>query len=75
MQNCTKKKNISINCVSPGGIRDIQPKKFFIKYKKSCGTKGLLDSEDIIGSIIFLLSNSSTYINGQNIIVDDGWSL
>ena len=27
-----KKKNIRINCVSPGGIYDKQPKKFVTKY-------------------------------------------
>ena len=70
-----KKKNISVNCVSPGGIRDAQSNKFIKRYKTSCGTKGLLDSDDIVGSIVFLLSNSSKYINGQNIVVDDGWSL
>lgn len=70
-----KKKNILVNCVSPGGIKNNQPNKFIQRYKESCGSKGLLDNEDVIGSIIFLLSDSSKYINGQNIIVDDGWSL
>ena len=44
------------------------------EYKKSCFSKGMLDSEDLNGAIIFLLSKSSKYINGQNIIIDDGWS-
>ncbi len=70
-----KKNKISINCVSPGGIRDNQPKKFIKRYLQTCGVKGLLNSKDIIGTIIFLLSNNSEYINGQNIIIDDGWSL
>ena len=35
----------------------------------------MLDAEDIVGTVIFLLSNASKYINGQNIIVDDGWVL
>lgn len=70
-----KKKNILVNCVSPGGIKNNQPNKFIQRYKENCGSKGLLDNEDVIGSIIFLLSDSSKYINGQNIIVDDGWSL
>ena len=35
----------------------------------------MLDPDDIMGSIIFLLSDTSKYINGQNLIVDDGWSL
>jgi NAD(P)-dependent dehydrogenase (short-subunit alcohol dehydrogenase family) len=49
--------------------------KFKKRYKQSCLSKGLLNSEDLIGTIIFLLSDDSKYINGQNIIVDDGWSL
>lgn len=70
-----KKNKININCVSPGGIRDKQPKQFIKRYKDSCGVKGLLDAKDIVGTIVFLLSNSSEFINGQNIIVDDSWSL
>ena len=37
--------------------------------------KGCLDPEDVNGALIFLLSDDSKYINGQNIVVDDGWSL
>lgn len=70
-----KKNSISVNCVSPGGIKDNQPKKFMKRYLNSCGTKGLLEPKDIVGAIIFLLSNSSEFINGQNLIIDDGWSL
>ncbi len=69
------KENIRVNCISPGGIKDKQPSKFIKKYKKSCGKKGLLDATDIIGSIQFLMSDKSKYIRGQNLIVDDGWSL
>ena len=35
----------------------------------------MLDPEDVNGALIFLLSDDSKYINGQNIVVDDGWSL
>jgi NAD(P)-dependent dehydrogenase (short-subunit alcohol dehydrogenase family) len=68
-------KNIRVNCVSPGGIKDRQPKIFAKKYKNSCLSKGLLDPEDIFGTVEFLISEKSRYINGQNIIIDDGWSL
>ena len=69
------KKNIQINCISPGGIKDRQPKIFQNKYMKSCLIKGLLDPRDICGLVEFLISDKSRYINGQNIIIDDGWSL
>ena len=70
-----KKKNIRINCVSPGGIEDNQPKKFKSRYNNSCTSKGLLSGQDISNTILFLISKESEFINGQNIVVDDGWSL
>ena len=70
-----KKKGLRVNTISPGGIKDSQEKKFIKNYKKHCNSKGLLNSEDINGLVNFLLSDESKYINGQNIIIDDGWSL
>jgi len=70
-----KNSNIRVNSISPGGIIDNQPKSFLNKYRKSCNDKGMLEVNDVLGSIVFLISEQSRYINGQNIIVDDGWSL
>jgi len=70
-----KGKNIRVNCISPGGILANQPKSFLNAYKISCINKGMLDERDLVGALTFLLSDSSKFINGQNIIVDDGWSL
>lgn len=70
-----RNKNIRVNCISPGGIKDKQPKAFIKRYKASCNSKGLLDGDDIAKLIVFLLSEKSQYINGQNLIIDDGWSL
>jgi NAD(P)-dependent dehydrogenase (short-subunit alcohol dehydrogenase family) len=70
-----KGNNIRVNCVSPGGILDDQPESFLKEYKKVCNDKGMLDAEDVVGAFIFLLSDLSRYVTGQNIVVDDGWSL
>ena len=70
-----KNKNIRVNCVSPGGIKGNQSKLFTKRYRQSCNSKGLLDGEDISKLILFLLSDKSKYITGQNLIIDDGWSL
>lgn len=67
--------NIRFNCISPGGIIDKQPEIFLKNYKKFTLNKGMLNTKDILGTVIFLLSEESKYINGQNIIVDDGFSL
>jgi len=70
-----KGKNIRVNAISPGGILDSQPKEFLSKYNQQCSTKGMLDPKDLNGTLIFLLSDMSSYINGQNIVVDDGFTL
>jgi len=70
-----KGKNIRVNAISPGGILDGQPNEFLKKYNKECLTKGMLNSQDLNGALIFLLSDMSKYVNGQNIVVDDGFSL
>ncbi|MAD40829.1 MAG: flagellin modification protein A [Arcobacter sp.] len=67
--------NIKVNTLSPGGIFDNQPKEFLEKYKNECLNKGMLDKSDLKGTLVYLLSDMSRYINGQNIVVDDGFSL
>lgn len=70
-----KNQNIRINCISPGGILDNQPKRFIKQYKQICNSKGLLSASDLIPAFKYLLDDESTIITGQNIIVDDGWTL
>ena len=70
-----KNNNIRINCVSPGGILDGQPEEFINNYRMSTSNIGLLDPSDISSTIEWLVSENSRAINGQNIVVDDGWSL
>ena len=64
-----------INCISPGGVFDNQPEIFMKKYSQSTVGEGLLVGEDIIGPVKFLLSDWSKHITGQNIVIDDGFSL
>lgn len=66
---------IRVNALSPGGIFDHQPQPFLESYKRQCLNKGMLDNSDLKGTLIYLLSDMSQYVNGQNIIVDDGFSL
>jgi NAD(P)-dependent dehydrogenase (short-subunit alcohol dehydrogenase family) len=70
-----KADGIRCNSLSPGGIFDRQSKSFVEKYASYCGAKGMLDANDIVGALLFLLSDSSRYMNGQNLVVDDGFCL
>ncbi|MDB2630022.1 oxidoreductase [Luminiphilus sp.] len=64
-----------VNSVSPGGIFDHQPNNFLEAYKNKTLGKGMLDVDDVIGSIIYLFSDYARHVNGQNIVVDDGFIL
>ncbi len=66
---------IRVNSLSPGGILDGQPEPFLRKYNAHCNNKGMLDPQDVCGSLIFLLSDASQYVTGQDLIVDDGFAL
>lgn len=70
-----KNYGIRFNSISPGGILDNQPESFLVAYKKNSLSKGMLNVSDLFGALLFLLSDSSNSINGQNLVVDDGFSL
>lgn len=67
--------NVRVNCISPGGILDGQPADFLARYNSYAATKGMLDAQDLQGTLLYLLSDMSAYVTGQNIVVDDGWTL
>jgi NAD(P)-dependent dehydrogenase (short-subunit alcohol dehydrogenase family) len=75
MAKLFKSQQIRVNCLSPGGILDQQPRSFLDAYKANSLSKGMLDASDLTGTLVFLLSANSQYINGQNIVVDDGFVL
>ncbi len=66
---------IRVNCLSPGGILAGQPAEFLKSYNAHCASKGMLAADDVVGTLIFLLSDESRYITGKNFIVDDGFSI
>ena len=70
-----KGSGIRVNCLSPGGILDDQPAGFVSSYNRLCASKGMLAPEDVLGAMLFLLSDESNFMTGQNLIVDDGYSL
>jgi NAD(P)-dependent dehydrogenase (short-subunit alcohol dehydrogenase family) len=64
-----------VNSLSPGGLFAGQNESFLKKYNAHCSTKGMLNPEDVTGAVNFLLSDLSSYMSGQNLILDDGFTL
>lgn len=69
------RKDIRVNCVSPGGMHDNQHPSFISKYEAKVPMGRLGKPEDIAPAVSFLLSDESKYITGQNLIIDGGWTI
>lgn len=65
-------KNIRVNCVSPGPILDQQPDQLVTELENRIPMGRLASVNEVAGVVSFLLSDDSTYINGQNLVVDGG---
>ena len=66
--------DIRVNCVSPGGIFDKQSSNFINNYESKVPLRRMGLPEDISPTVTFLLGQESSYITGQNIIIDGGWT-
>ncbi|RKF17813.1 SDR family oxidoreductase [Alginatibacterium sediminis] len=64
-----------VNSVSPGGILDNQPEPFLEAYKSNTNGTGMLDVDDVVGPVLYLISPQSLFVTGQNLIIDDGFCL
>jgi NAD(P)-dependent dehydrogenase (short-subunit alcohol dehydrogenase family) len=65
-------KKIRINCISPGGLFNNQPKRFVENYNKKVLVGRMANKDDIKGLVVLLASEASAYINGENILMDGG---
>lgn len=69
------KKNIFINCISPGGTisnKNQISNKFYKKYSSKTPIGRMATPKDLITAIIYLSNSETKYTVGQNIIVDGG---
>ena len=65
--------NIQINCISPGGIINNQPKIFVKNYSENTCLKRMATTKEVANVYLFLLSDLSSYITGIDLPVDGGF--
>ena len=65
-------KGIRVNSIAPGGVFNQQDRKFVQNYSSRVPMKRMANVEEIVGAMLFLASDASTYITGQTLVIDGG---
>lgn len=68
-------KGVRVNSISPGAIQSSQPDKIKNYYIESTPLRRMALPEDITGTVVFLASDSSRFVTGQDLIIDGGYSI
>jgi NAD(P)-dependent dehydrogenase (short-subunit alcohol dehydrogenase family) len=66
---------IRVNCVSPGGIGRNQPEAFVRRYSSRTPLGKMATENDVASAACFFASPQASYITGQNLVVDGGYTV
>jgi NAD(P)-dependent dehydrogenase (short-subunit alcohol dehydrogenase family) len=66
---------IRVNSITPGGIQDGQSDLFLERFGQLSPNGRMTKKEELDGALIYLASNASSSVIGQNLIVDGGWTV
>lgn len=68
------KHNVRVNCVTPHGVFNQQEDSFVERFSSMSPLQRMSEAEEVIGAIIYLLSDASSYATGANVLVEGGWT-
>lgn len=75
MAQYLKPHGVRVNAISPGGVFADHSDEFVARYGAHTAGGRMLEAGDIAGTLLYLLSPAAAHVTGQNLIVDDGWTL
>ena len=68
-------RNVRVNAISPGGVYTGQPEEFVEKLTGLIPVGRMAEKDEYKGAIVFLCSDASSYMTGQNVVMNGGRSM
>jgi NAD(P)-dependent dehydrogenase (short-subunit alcohol dehydrogenase family) len=66
--------HIRVNAVAPGGVESFENETFTRNYSRRVPMARMAQADEIVGAMVYLVSDASTYVTGQCLMVDGGLS-